>query len=109
MTLLERIEQLRDSWILRGGKSDKDGYEDALNDCIDELINVIRYYKNTNKDTKEINGFTGITISLQNEFGKYTIHSKQDCSGIYDLKDNLLVPLLLAMGYHPETIASLFE
>ena len=54
-----------------------DLYKNALNNCIDDLEDVIQYYKNTNEKIEETKGFAGITISLQNQFGKYTIHSKQ--------------------------------
>ena len=53
-------------------------------------------------------GFKGVILSLQNEFGTYTIKTDEPHEGIEDLRDFLLCPLLLAIGYHPDSVASIF-
>lgn len=43
-------------------------------------------------------------ITLENEFGTYTIDSKKEVEHINDVMDYLVMPLLLAAGYQPSTI-----
>lgn len=49
------------------------------------------------------------SVTLTNEFGRYEIHSTQACDDIWEVADNLIIPLLLAAGYQRETINELFE
>ena len=49
------------------------------------------------------------TISLKNEFGTYTISVSETNLDIVGMYENLFKPLLLAAGYHTESIEDHFE
>jgi len=56
-------------------------------------------------------------ITLENEFGVYTIESKNDCETFIDYWGNLVRPLLIASGFpeslvddcHNDTVRSLAD
>jgi len=49
------------------------------------------------------------TISLKNEFGTYTISVNETDLDIVGMYEHLFKPLLLAAGYHIESIEDHFE
>lgn len=47
-------------------------------------------------------------MACENENGYYEVSSKLELENIWELKDLVLVPLLLSMGYRPATLEKLF-
>jgi len=47
-------------------------------------------------------------ITLEDKYRVITIDSKESCEAMSDLVVNLLVPMLLAMGYHPDLVKEAF-
>ena len=52
---------------------------------------------------------TNAKITLENEYGVYSVETFKSTDGIDSMFENLIAPLLLAAGYHPETIRDQFE
>ena len=48
-------------------------------------------------------------ITLETQYGSATIAVNQDDMNISDLWEQVIEPLLLAAGYHPETVKSISE
>lgn len=46
------------------------------------------------------------TIEFENQFGNYSIVSKEHIETLDELFDALIIPMLLAAGYQPKTIQS---
>ena len=50
-------------------------------------------------DTRQLH-----TLTYTDQYGTYSVSSNRDCSSFPSLIENLFVPVMLASGYHPDTI-----
>ncbi len=44
------------------------------------------------------------TLTYSDQYGTYSVSSNLDCSALGELVENLVVPVMLAAGYHRDTI-----
>lgn len=47
-------------------------------------------------------------ITLENQYGTYSIEAKQPTKTIQEVRENLLIPVLLAAGFGEKTVNELF-
>lgn len=61
-------------------------------------------------DTPNSSTFDGTKATLETAHGTYTVQAKRmsPIETIWDLRDEVLIPLLLAAGFHHTTVNDLF-
>lgn len=57
----------------------------------------------------EISMVAKTKLTLENEFGTYSVETSYPCVGLSDVIESLMVPVLLAAGYSPENIKEVFN